>query len=221
HHRHTHGQPATSLTWGLWHTGMATTLTHTDLGRIARTGIVPMSQAQALALFDAALGRPEPVLAPTVFDLSGLRGRPALMRELLPVRESPASTADSLTDRLAGLTSEQARAAVKDEVRSRIAAVLGHKSPASVDDRTGLLDLGLDSLTAVDLRNQLHEITGLRLPSTLTFDYPTPGDLADHLADLLSPTAEPAPPTDTVGSTLSATSDDELFDFIDNELGIS
>ncbi|WP_455711006.1 phosphopantetheine-binding protein [Streptomyces cinereoruber] len=76
-------------------------------------------------------------------------------------------------------------------MREHVAAVLGHGSPDRIDAERGLLDLGFDSLTAVEFRNRLNAVTGLRLPTTVVFDHPTPAALARHLLDELAVTASP------------------------------
>ncbi|MFI9320174.1 type I polyketide synthase [Kitasatospora aureofaciens] len=203
-HRRVCGLPAASLAWGLW--AQASTMTAhlgaTDRARAEQSGALTLDTADGLALFDAALAARRALLVPVRLDAVALRGRgpaelPPLLRDLVrtrarrTARSGPA--AGGLPARLAALGPAERHAALLDLVSGCTAAVLGHGSAEQVHATRPFRDLGLDSLTAVELRNRLNTATGLRLPATLVFDHPTPGALAGHLAEGLGGrTAGPA-----------------------------
>ncbi|MFD7342667.1 type I polyketide synthase, partial [Streptomyces violascens] len=204
-HRRSQGLPAVSLAWGLWaETSEGSShLDEVDLKRMARSGLLPLSNDDGMALFDASLTRDDVVLAGTVLDTAALRRQSAephpMLRGLAPAarRRSAAGAAQHggslLAQRLVGLTTSQRERALIDLVRSEIADVLGHADHESIDAERAFKLLGFDSLTAVELRNRLNTATGLRLPATLIFDHPTPAALAAHLSAEVSetPVAQP------------------------------
>ncbi|MDQ7807668.1 acyltransferase domain-containing protein [Amycolatopsis sp. A133] len=188
------GLPGLSLAWGLWAqaTGLTAHLGGADQARMSRGGVRPITAEEGMALFDAAVGAPHALLVPVKLDLREVRAGgavPHLLRGLVRTGRRQAqtsSTADNqLVGRLAGLAAPEQEALLVDLVRSQVAAVLGHAGPDAVRADTAFKDAGFDSLTSVDLRNRLRESTGLKLPATLAFDYPTPLVLARHLRDEL------------------------------------
>ncbi|MEU6640911.1 beta-ketoacyl reductase, partial [Streptomyces rochei] len=193
-HRRSLGLPATSLVWGPWsqEAGMTEGLSETDRRRIARSGLPAVTAEQGTALFDAALASGEPVVLPVRLDFPALRARgevPPLLRGLIrtPARRSVAAagsaTASDLAARLNALSEAERREMMLDLVRGQVAIVLGHSGVQSVHPDRAFQDLGFDSLTAVELRNRLGKVTGLRLAATVVFDYPTATLLAGHLLD--------------------------------------
>ncbi|NUU22692.1 MAG: KR domain-containing protein, partial [Streptomycetaceae bacterium] len=211
-HRRALGLPATSLGWGLWagDGGMGGTLGGADLARIGRSGIAALSADEALALLDTALQVDRPVLFPARVDVAALRARaadegvreavPHVLRGLVRVPAAAATAAAAgqngrgtpVAERLIGLSEPDQHRLLLDFVRGQAATVLGHAGPDGVDPDRGLLDVGFDSLTAVEFRNRLNTATGLRLPTTLVFDHPSPNAIALLLRDELAPDADTA-----------------------------
>ncbi|MFF3460395.1 type I polyketide synthase [Streptomyces sp. NPDC002730] len=194
HHRQALGLPATSLAWGAWEQagGMAGDLSNADRHRLNG-----LTDTEGLELLDTAWPTNTALLVPIRLDLATIRaqassaGVPPLMRALVrtPGRRTAhtptAVVADALTQRLAGLSREDRRAALLELVRAQAASVLGFASVSEVPADRAFRELGFDSLTGVELRNQLGKATGLRPPATLIFDYPNPVELAEYLLGAL------------------------------------
>jgi len=109
-------------------------------------------------------------------------------------------------------------------VHTGTAEALGYESPDPIRADQGFLDAGLDSLGGVELREVLADATGLSLPETVAFDHSTPQALAEYLWQALcrdDADQPPAPMTDPRHVDLSTATNEEIFDFIDNDLGIS
>ncbi|MFE2728890.1 SDR family NAD(P)-dependent oxidoreductase [Kitasatospora sp. NPDC059327] len=211
------GRPAVALAWGFWAEAstMTADLDTATLQRNKRDGMVGIGAEEGMALFDLGLGSAVPALVPAKFDLAALRARataeplPALLRGLVrsgrqAASNTAATTGASVADQLAGLSADDQERFLLDLVRRHAATVLGHASGDSIEAGRAFKEAGFDSLTAVELRNRLTGPTGVRLPATLVFDYPTPLVLAKHLrSELVGDTAAapaPAPVAVTAGT---------------------
>ncbi|AEM85378.1 Beta-ketoacyl synthase [Streptomyces violaceusniger Tu 4113] len=203
--RRAHGLPATSLAWGMWAqtSGMTAGLGSGDLHRVRRGGIVGLSTAEALDLFDRSVASGLSLLVPLRFDLAALGAEaaepPPLLRGLVrPTRRTarpvPKAGEGGLAERLAGLSASEQERLLTELIREEAASVLGFPTVDPIGPEQAFRDMGFDSLTAVELRNRLNTATGLRLPATLVFDHPTPLAIAEFLRDQLGGRAVEATP---------------------------
>ena len=193
-YRRAQGLPATAIAWGAWAgEGMAAAAAE----RLQRGGIGGLAPELAVGALQQALEDDEThiVLADVSWERYAAAHAPVLRRPLigdLPEvqwalracvdEEQRAGMAEgSLASSLAAVPSEEREQVVLDLVRAQVAAVLGHASPEGVQVERAFKELGLDSLAGVELRNRLAALSGLQLPTTLAFDYPTPRALASHL----------------------------------------
>ncbi len=217
--RHHTQLPATSLAWGYWQTpsGMTAHLNTADVSRLASTGLTPITNERGLALFDAALTSARPNLLASPLNTGALtrRARQNLLDPILSAlvtsrRQAATASPRTLAAQLAGQTPQQRLETLTEIVTATTASVLAHPDPAALDPNRPFKELGIDSLTALELRNSLSQHTGLVLPATLTFDHPTPNALATHLAGLLADTASLPVPATQVGTRAAEPLDNRL-----------
>ncbi|MCM6776661.1 type I polyketide synthase [Nocardia sp. CDC159] len=202
--RRSRGLPALSLAWGMWAptTGMTAHLGEVDRARIRARGVVPLSGPEGLALFDAARARGATTLVAARIDTAALRAHtdpdeiPPVLRGLLRAgrRAADGGTGESskFVASLAGLDPAEQERRILEAIRSHGAAILGHDSPEAIGADQPLLELGFDSLGAVEFRNRLKAATGSKLPATVIFDYPTPAALAKYIRAEVAPADDPA-----------------------------
>ena len=190
--RRAHGLAATSVSWGPWgEVGMATHEVMSD--HLVKRGLGMLDPDKAITELNRAVVQQDVTV--TVADVRWDRYYPifssvrpsALLSELPEVREladaeqGKAAENSAFAGELRGLDEAGRRRRLLDLVRGEAAAVLGHDSVEDVTEQRAFNEIGFDSLTAVELRQRLSGVTGLTLPATLIFDYPTPGVLAEHL----------------------------------------
>ncbi|MDI5967337.1 type I polyketide synthase, partial [Streptantibioticus silvisoli] len=190
--RRSAGLPVTSVAWGPWAgSGMAGATATSDYLR--KRGLATMDPALAVAALGRAVDHGDACVAVADVDwpvfaatFTAARPRP-LLDELPEVRRSTATgptggERSALAAQLEGLSATAQETAVLEIVRAQVATVLGHRRGAdAVEPRKAFTELGFDSLTAIELRDALNKVTGLRLPATLIFDHPTPAVLAAYV----------------------------------------
>lgn len=186
-YRRASGLPGLSINWGLWKdAGMATTLGNHHQARLAAQGIESIPLEQGLQILGNLLGKdtaqvgvlpvnwskfcqqiPQGVVLPFLESFIVIDKKPSLQRtkflqqlEIAPVNER--------------------RTLLIAHIQTEVVKLLGIDS-SELEPQQGFLDLGMDSLMAVELKNRLENTLSCSLPATLVFDYPTIEALVDYL----------------------------------------
>jgi mycoketide-CoA synthase len=190
-HRRATGRPATAVAWGPWADGGM--VTDGDLEeQMRRRGLRMLAPEAGTFALGRALDHDDTAI--TVVDVDWPRfhpfftaARPTPLFDRIPEAhtapggDGPGTEPSELARLLGGATEPEQRHIILDLVRTQVAGVLRYDGPADVEPTRAFVEFGFDSVTAVEFRNLLNAATGLRLPVTLIFDYPTPAALAEHL----------------------------------------
>jgi acyl carrier protein len=195
HWRRAQGRPALSVNWGPWaDSGMAADASAEVKRLWSAMGIALMPPADAFAALDLVLGAGAAQAAVVNADWSRLgdwlsRTAAAGLVEDLAGPAAGASGPSpewlALLARLKDTAPAGRKPLIVAHFQGRAAKVLGLPSAESCDPHTPLNELGLDSLMAVELTNQLSAASGVRLRVTQLFDHQTVDALAGFFLDEL------------------------------------
>ena len=185
-----------SVQWGAWAGGgMASAET---AARVERMGMAMVSPQAGLAALQGIMASADagavvganPFAWPRFLQRLQPRQRTQLFQAFQPAADAAVArtAAAAHGPSSAGLGPSLSREAVAEQVAAAVAAVLG--GPVASD--SSLMEAGLDSLGAVELRNSLSKQFGLDLPATLTFDYPTTAAIAAFISESVVPAPEQA-----------------------------
>ncbi|MEM9304046.1 MAG: SDR family NAD(P)-dependent oxidoreductase, partial [Pseudomonadota bacterium] len=193
-YRRDQGLSALSVAWGPWSDIGAAVRYGRDGALAGLPGVAMIEPQEALDWLAELWDSPWPDVAALSLDTgtlaanTSLQHRPVfeamLARPSAGFRDMPAPVDSDFLQRLHATAPAGQRELLDQHVCARVASVLG-LSTAALDRRAGFFDLGLDSLTALELKNALQTDLGLTLPNTLVFDYPTVDALLTHLAAVL------------------------------------
>jgi thioesterase domain-containing protein/NAD(P)-dependent dehydrogenase (short-subunit alcohol dehydrogenase family)/acyl carrier protein len=195
------GLPVTAISWGSWE--VMRNSTEDIRKRFRAGGLIPMPFERALNIMGMVLasGVPEIIVAPvdwkafrTIHELR--RPRPLLSNmgtDAAPAAPAPETPRQNtkLRQRLSAAAAQERPQIVRQEVRQAIAHVLRIKNPDTIDGQKPLLEMGMDSLMAIELISIIRRQFAIDLPLESLFNIATVERLADKVAELLRATETP------------------------------
>lgn len=217
------GLPGLSVNWGPWSDiGMAAALTERQIDGIEARGLKFIKPDAALKALFTALTRPYAQTVVGEFDwdayTDALPSPNALFSELRSGKRGGPDRTELDVDGLLAQPKPDREVALRELLRGRIADVLRYDSPEEIDVDARFVDLGLDSLGSVELKNALETVLGIPLPASALFDHPAVRPLAVFIDEQLVPDqAQGGPaaplrdePGEDVRELTDAEADDEL-----------
>lgn len=186
--RHAEGLPAVSINWGGWSSIGYSARVGADR-MLASRGIGSLTPEQAADGLDRAVtsGRAQIGVVPIDWR-AFFESRGSVSPEFAAFASEAAARTDvrsSVLDALDGKAANEVQSWLRQYVASEVAAVLRLGSPDDVPATRNFFQMGMDSLTSIELRNRLRDGIGQSLPATIAFDCPTVPAMAEYLAKLL------------------------------------
>ncbi len=196
-YRRGYGLPGLSVNWGPWEkVGMAQAVGERREAQWRAQGIETLQPAQAIEMLECLMQRDAPQVCAMPLNLpifakhfpDGFQR--TFLENLMEGQSQPAHEKTSILQRLHSAPADQYREILQEHVSSLVAGTLGYQSSEPLDSHRGFFQLGMDSLTSMELRNRLESSLKRPFPSTVLFKYPSIHTLTGYLIQEMS---TPAP----------------------------
>jgi 3-oxoacyl-(acyl-carrier-protein) synthase/NAD(P)-dependent dehydrogenase (short-subunit alcohol dehydrogenase family)/acyl carrier protein len=195
HFRKQGGLPCLSINWGGWAgLGMAAGLNPKERDRLKASGIGLIEADKGLDILEQLLtfDGPQAAVLNMVWDRYAGRygggGPPAMIAELISGASLKKNReTDNIVNQLKALPLNAREQALMDYLWGKVTRILGFPEDTPLDGEAGLFDLGMDSIMAVQLKDQLADEFNRPIRSTLVFNHPSIGDIAGYLKDKILP----------------------------------
>jgi len=204
HHRRALGRAALTVNWGPWsEVGMAATQDTLEVKqRWTGAGIGYLSPQHGLEAFEQVLGQDAAQVGvlqvrwDQLVQYFSVTGKQPLLSRLAPMDGSPevrerTDTRPELVRQLEQASPVRRRRMLTAFIKNEVAKVLRFDSPDAVDPKRNLMELGVDSMMAVAMRNALRDAIGRSIPATMIFDHPTIESIAGYLSEEVFGASEP------------------------------
>ncbi|MBW4534414.1 MAG: aminotransferase class I/II-fold pyridoxal phosphate-dependent enzyme [Pleurocapsa minor HA4230-MV1] len=189
-YRRNQGLPGLSINWSIWdEVGMASRLTPEQQQRLSQQGLIAIAPPQGLKVLKQLLQQQatQTIVFPVDW-ATFLNQQPAnpFFARVQPQAKIKIKTAtSSFLQQLAQTNPSQQHHVLQSHLREQIAKVLGFADPEDVDPQEKFADLGMDSLMAVEFKNNLQASFGNAISLTAAFDYPNVELLTAYIAQEL------------------------------------
>ena len=225
-HRQHHGLPALSINWGGWRgEGMLSALSEAMLDQYRQAGMGWIEPDQGFEALGELLSRPtaQVVVAPmedwNKYAQIMCPRVPSLLVDLAQAHTTNVEKeASAFATKLAVLSTDEQRRFIRSQIEQILSTVLGFTEDYPFDEQQPFLDMGLDSLSTVEARNQLALMSDLPLSATLMFDYPTIDSLVSFLLETFGhgdeKNSKSTAPSDSLEETANQQQDTSLEDFL-------
>jgi len=212
-YRRSKGLPALCINWGRWsEIGQAADMEIEQ--RLNNRGILSISPNQGLIVFEHLLyqNTDQIIVMPVNWDLFAQWAYQPFYSYFKKEQKTKSIEHIDFFKKLSSLSGIELREFLTSFLQSQITKILLFKDEQSIDIHDKFFDIGMDSLTALELKNRMQIILGRMLPSTLLFKYTTIDKLVDYMYELLNLDEEGL--TDKNDEGQSDNDEEDIFDEI-------